>query len=421
MKRRRRWVVLAVGAGLAALAAAVLLWPADRSRIQGTWVGDGTRLTIRGDPAVLRWMASPESRTDFRLDRWASAPRIVVFDADAQSVKPPTRILGVRVGGPSPGLPGEECRGIYELRGDRLRICLPPPGADFPTSFDPAAGGVRLAILSGTWHAATAGCRPGRGGSSVKVERSAPRRSGRLRSITSPSGRRSTSTGSRRRYSGQTSTNSAATAPRRCARTDGVRAVSAGRAGQHRCSHGVSRLNEVATGRDMPECPRAWCHPLSDLAISMEENNLVWLAGGSFEECRLMLRFFGDDLEPESISSQLGSTPTDSCRMGDLHRTGRANEVTGRWVLKTERAAVPVTESLMQLFSRLTNDLTVWKFLTQRYQSDLRCHLIAKRWNRGMTLPPQLLAAIEDRGLELDITRILSRRMRVQPIKMFAA
>jgi hypothetical protein len=99
MKQRRRWLVLTVGVGLAAIAA-VLLWPTDRSRIQGTWVGGGIHLTFHGDLAVLEWDGLPrQSRTYFRLDSWASPPRIVVFDADAPSVHPPTRILGVPVGG----------------------------------------------------------------------------------------------------------------------------------------------------------------------------------------------------------------------------------------------------------------------------------------------------------------------------------
>ncbi len=45
----------------------------------------------------------------------------------------------------------------------------------------------------------------------------------------------------------------------------------------------------------------------------------------------------------------------------------------------------------------------MWKELTQRFRGDLRCHLIAKRWNRGVTWPPAVLAAIADRGLELII------------------
>src|SRR5437870_10632648 len=123
----------------------------------------------------------------------------------------------------------------------------------------------------------------------------------------------------------------------------------------------------------------------------MDVQNLVWLAGGTVDESRLMLRFFGDDLDPVLVSSKLGSQPTDSCRKGDLHRTGRILEKTGRWLLERERTAEPVAGCLMQLLGCLTDDLAVWKELTQRFHADLRCHLIAKRWNRGVTWPPEVL------------------------------
>jgi hypothetical protein len=135
----------------------------------------------------------------------------------------------------------------------------------------------------------------------------------------------------------------------------------------------------------------------------MDEKNLVWLAGGTVDECRLMLRFFGDDLDPDFVSQRLGSPPTESCRKGDLHRKGRILEKTGRWVLEKVRTAEPVAECLKQLFGSLTNDLAVWKQLAHRFHGDLRCHLIAKRWNREQTLRPKVLAAIADRGLELII------------------
>jgi uncharacterized protein (TIGR03067 family) len=129
--------------GLIVLAVAVLLWPTDKSRIQGSWVGDGVRLTVQDDSAVLEWEKTPgQSRTYFRLDSWASPARIHVFEADAPYVKRPVRVLGVTLWGPSTELPLTESRGIYELRGDRLKICLPLPGTDFPASFDPTLGAV---------------------------------------------------------------------------------------------------------------------------------------------------------------------------------------------------------------------------------------------------------------------------------------
>jgi uncharacterized protein (TIGR03067 family) len=141
MLRRRRGLLYAAVVGLAVIALAALLWPGDATRLQGTWAGDGVRLTFDGELAILEGHAySQPRRTYVRLDPWASPKRIVVCDADAPDLRRPTRVLGVSFGGHSAARPASECRGIYELRGDRLRVCMPPPGADFPASFDPTAG-----------------------------------------------------------------------------------------------------------------------------------------------------------------------------------------------------------------------------------------------------------------------------------------
>jgi uncharacterized protein (TIGR03067 family) len=145
MRRRRRWLDLGSVAAVAVVAAlaAGLLWLGDASRIQGAWDGDGVRLTFRGDVVALEWRESGKTeRHHFRLDPAASPARIVTFDADAPSVSQPVRVLNIPLGRPSAGSPGAECRGIYELRGDRLRLCMPLPGEGFPAGFDPAAGRV---------------------------------------------------------------------------------------------------------------------------------------------------------------------------------------------------------------------------------------------------------------------------------------
>jgi uncharacterized protein (TIGR03067 family) len=145
MSRRRRELELGsvAAAAVVALAAAGMLWPGDASRIRGAWAGDGVRLTFRGDVVALEWRESDKAeRHHFRLDPAVSPARIVTFDADAPSVRQPVRVLNIPLGRPSAGSPGAECRGIYELRGDRLRLCLPLPGAGFPAGFDPAAGRV---------------------------------------------------------------------------------------------------------------------------------------------------------------------------------------------------------------------------------------------------------------------------------------
>jgi uncharacterized protein (TIGR03067 family) len=140
VKRRSRRFAVVVMAGLAVAALAAVLWPTDRDRVQGTWAGAGGRLTFDGHLAV-RTVDGRDWRTYYQLDPWARPKRIVLWDADAHGPAA-SGIPGLWSRPPKPTQSDLICRGIYELDGDRLRICLPLPGAPFPTAFDPAAGAV---------------------------------------------------------------------------------------------------------------------------------------------------------------------------------------------------------------------------------------------------------------------------------------
>ena len=142
MKRRSRWLAILAVAGLVVAALAAVLWPTDRGRIQGTWVGTGNRLTFDGHLAVRTVDGHPQPwLAYFQLDPWARPRRIVIWDADVPG-QAPSGLPGLRSGPPKPMLPDLVARGIYELDGDRLRICLPLPGAPFPTDFESGAGAV---------------------------------------------------------------------------------------------------------------------------------------------------------------------------------------------------------------------------------------------------------------------------------------
>lgn len=137
-RRKRRLAVVAV-AGLAVTALVAVLWPTDKDRVQGTWVGTGSRLTFDGHLAVLTFDGEPQPRRSyFKLDPWARPKRIVVWAADGP-LQTRSGLLGLRSGPPGPGGPDMVGRGIYELDGDRLRICMPVPGAPFPNDFEPGA------------------------------------------------------------------------------------------------------------------------------------------------------------------------------------------------------------------------------------------------------------------------------------------
>lgn len=142
MKRRSRWLAIVAVSALAAAALAAVLWPTDKDRLRGTWVTTGSRLTFDGHLAVLTFDGQAQPRRSyFQLDPWARPKRILLWDADGPT-QPPSGLPGFRSGPPKPMQPGLVGRGIYELDGGRLRVCLPPPGAPFPTDFGPGAGAV---------------------------------------------------------------------------------------------------------------------------------------------------------------------------------------------------------------------------------------------------------------------------------------
>lgn len=117
------------------------------------------------------------------------------------------------------------------------------------------------------------------------------------------------------------------------------------------------------------------------------------------------LRFFGDELDPDELSRQLGSQPTLSRRKGDvITGQGDRRAETGSWLLSSERQSKsPLELQIAALFGRLTNDLSVWKQLTGRFYADLFCGLWSEAFNRGTELSPQILRMVADRGLRLGL------------------
>jgi uncharacterized protein (TIGR03067 family) len=138
---RGRWAVAVGVVALTALAVVVYdrapRHPRERQSLEGTWSGaDGTTVSVHDDLLVFT-QPGPNGtprvmRMFFRLEPRYSPKRIVTFDADDPSNHGRS--------GPEPGRPGNECPGIYEIRGDRLRLCIGVPGGSFPADFDPASG-----------------------------------------------------------------------------------------------------------------------------------------------------------------------------------------------------------------------------------------------------------------------------------------
>jgi Domain of unknown function (DUF4279) len=146
----------------------------------------------------------------------------------------------------------------------------------------------------------------------------------------------------------------------------------------------------------------------------------VYLAGGEVDKTSVSLRFSGDALDPDEISKLLGCQPTGSYRKGDVLPNDRYHRVakTGMWSLGGNKTGeVSLEKQIFELFGRLTDDLEIWRKLTNQYHSDLFCGLFMENWNRGIDFSPQLMAQISARGLtlDLDIYYVETRLIPVEP------
>lgn len=128
---------------------------------------------------------------------------------------------------------------------------------------------------------------------------------------------------------------------------------------------------------------------------------------GALERSCATLRFFGDDLVPESISALLGAEPSESCTKGQEligRSTGKVRIAkTGSWRLQAkERKPEDLEAQVFELLEQLTDDLTVWESLSI-YKPDLFCGVFMAGSNDGLPLSARALLALGQRGIALDL------------------
>jgi hypothetical protein len=117
------------------------------------------------------------------------------------------------------------------------------------------------------------------------------------------------------------------------------------------------------------------------------------------------LRISGDDLIPEEITQALRCTPTVAQRTGELirYQSGRERVVKrGNWRLEAE-SAVPenINGQVRWLLSQVESDPKVWKALVHRFDADIFCGLFMQESNEGMSLAPDVMALLGERGIHL--------------------
>ena len=118
------------------------------------------------------------------------------------------------------------------------------------------------------------------------------------------------------------------------------------------------------------------------------------------------LRFFGDDLEPHELTEKLGAQPDFAFRKGDVEIKPSGRERVhrkGSWRIDSvDREPGDLDAQVVELLSKLTNDLEVWQQLTSRFKSDIFFGFFMSEGNEGISISPKTAEMVGVRGLKLD-------------------
>lgn len=119
------------------------------------------------------------------------------------------------------------------------------------------------------------------------------------------------------------------------------------------------------------------------------------------------MRFSGDDLDPDEISSALCVQPDQGVRKGDVWHTPKGRPVTARtgmWHLGVpHRSPADLDEQIDRLLELATSDLTVWRSLAMRYNGHIFAGLFLSASNQGSTISSQNMLAMGLRGLSIEL------------------
>jgi hypothetical protein len=120
------------------------------------------------------------------------------------------------------------------------------------------------------------------------------------------------------------------------------------------------------------------------------------------------LRICGDDLVPEEITTSLGVSPTTAQLKGEKIVGRKTSTVriakSGMWRLRaSNREPEDMDGQIREIFSQMTSDLAVWRGITKRFQVDLFCGLFMGCSNEGLTLSPESLTTLGERGIKIGL------------------
>lgn len=127
---------------------------------------------------------------------------------------------------------------------------------------------------------------------------------------------------------------------------------------------------------------------------------------GPIERSAASIGFYGDDLEPSEITERLGK-PTVGVKMGEVDLTPGGREKiarTGSWRLViADQEPSDLDGQINSLLDQLSDDLGSWRDFSSRFRGRMFCGLFLGETNEGLSLRPETLARLGERGLLLDL------------------
>lgn len=129
-----------------------------------------------------------------------------------------------------------------------------------------------------------------------------------------------------------------------------------------------------------------------------------WQTGGEIKKVSVSLRFIGDELNPDEVTSMLKCQPTKAFRKGNTipDEKYQRTATTGGWILQSSLSdRENIEKHIIALFSSVSNEMHIWQYLTGRYRADLFIGIFMEDWNQGIELSSDLIKQITERHLKL--------------------
>ena len=123
----------------------------------------------------------------------------------------------------------------------------------------------------------------------------------------------------------------------------------------------------------------------------------------ALHETTITLRFFGDDLDPDEVTTRLGCSPSFSAKKGSVWTTKGGTEKvarTGFWRLAVaNRSPGDLDAQITELLAQCSDDLSEWANLTTRFTANVFCGVFMDGSNEGASLSPAVMSLLGSRNL----------------------